>query len=180
MLSVAFYSQILILVGFLMLFGAFIGLAYSKREERETIQIFQEHGFTLTSRFVQPFRMHQNGEINILLDAKVKNESEEQVPSFKAYLTDLYSNIELDYSYGPRYFEFNQLGSFEKIIDLKIGDYNIIFENSGESDILVKFGLILIYPDYPNRKYIDWALAFIDIGVSMLLVGLTLYLSTRI
>jgi len=126
-----------------MLIGAFIGLAYSKREEREIIRIFQERGFTLSDRFVQPFRMHQNGEINVKLDAKIKNKLEKQVPSFKAYLTDLYSNTELDYSYGPRYFEFNQLGSFEKIIDLKIGDYNIIFENSGESHILVKFGLIL-------------------------------------
>ena len=83
MLSVALYSQILILVGFLMLFGAFIGLAYSKREEREIIHIFQEHGFTLSDRYVQPFRMHQNGEINVLLDANVKNELEKQVPSLK-------------------------------------------------------------------------------------------------
>ena len=135
--------------------------------------------FTLSDRFVQPFRMHQNGELNVQLDAKVKNDLEKPVPSFKTYLTDLYANIDLDYSYGPRYLEFNQLGSFEKTLDLKIGDYNMIFENSGESDIIIKFGLSLIYPDYPNRNYIDWALAFVDIGISMLLVGLTLYLSIR-
>ena len=48
-----------------MLIGAFIGLAYSKKEENETIKIFHNQVFTLKDRFIQPFRMHQNEEINM-------------------------------------------------------------------------------------------------------------------
>ena len=162
-----------------MLTGAFIGLAYSKKEEQEVIKIFQEHVFTLSDRFIQPFRMHQNGEINIQLHAKTKDEMEKGMSSFEVYLTDLYANIDMDYSYGPRYLEFSQLGALNKTLDLKIGEYNLIFESSGESEILVEYSVSLIYPDYPYSKYVDWALAFVDIGVSMLLVGLTLYLGSR-
>ena len=124
--------------------------------------------------------MHQNGEINIKLNANDIPGVENQNPHFKAYLTDLYANIDLDYSYGPRYLEFNQLGSYDKTLDLKIGEYNLIFKNTGESEILVKYSVSLIYHDKPYSKYIDWALAFVDIGASMLLVGLTLYLTSHI
>ena len=161
-----------------MLLGAFIGLSYSKKEEHEIIKIFQKQVFTLTDRFIQPFRMHQNGEINIQLDSKIKNDEEEETTSFSVYLTDLYANINMDYSYGPRYFESSKLGLINKTLDLKIGEYNLIFENSG-LDILVEYSVSLIYPDYPFSQYVDWALAFVDIGVSMLLVGLTLYLGIR-
>jgi len=178
--TIVFYSYILIIGGLLMLVGAFIGLVYSKKEEQEVIKIFKEQTFTLSDRFIQPFRMHQNGEINIQLDANDKAGFEKQSPYFKAYLTDLYANIDMDYSYGPRYLEFNQLGSYDKTLDLKIGEYNLIFKNSGESEILVKYSVSLIYPDKPYSKYIDWALAFVDIGASMLLVGLTLYLTSYI
>jgi len=66
-----------------------------------------------------------------------------------------------------------------KKLDLKIGEYNLIFECSSDSKILVEYSVNLIYPDYPFSKYVDWALAFVDIGVSMLLVGLTLYLGSK-
>ena len=176
--TIAFYTYILILIGFLMLIGAFIGLAYSKKEEHEIIKIFHKQAFTLTDRFIQPFRMHQNGEINIQIDSKIKNE--EEATSFSVYLTDLYANINMDYSYGPKYFEFSKLGSINNTLDLKIGEYNLIFENSNGTDIFVEYSVSLIYPDYPFSKYVDWALAFVDIGVSMLLVGLTLYLGSRV
>jgi hypothetical protein len=178
--TIIFYSNVLIIGGFLMLVGAFVGLVYSKKEEQEVIKIFQEQIFTLNDRFIQPFRMHQNGEVNIQLDANDKTEDKNQSPNFKAYLTDLYANIEMDYSYGPRYIEFNQLGSYDETLDLKIGEYNLIFMNSGTSEILVKYSVSLIYHDKPYSKYIDWALAFVDIGASMLLVGLTLYLTSYI
>ena len=174
---IVFYSYILIIGGFLMLIGAFIGLAYSKKEEHETNKIFQKQAFTLTDRFIQPFRMHQNGEINIQIDSKINNETENP-PIFNVYLTDLYANIDMDYSYGPRYLEFSQLGTVNKTLDLKIGEYNLIFECSGDSEIFIEYSVSLIYPDYPFSKYVDWALAFVDIGVSMLLVGLTLYLGS--
>ena len=177
--TIIFYSDILILIGFLVLIGAFIGLAYSKKEEHENIKIFQKQTFNLVNQFIQPFRMHQNGQINIEVDSKIKNKTETQ-PSFNAYLTDLYANIDMDYSYGPRYFEISQLGTVNKALDLKIGEYNLIFECSGGSEILVEYSINLIYPDYPYSKYVDWALAFVDIGVSMLLVGLTLYLGSRV
>jgi len=176
--TIVFYSYILILAGFLMLIGAFIGLAYSKKEEYETIKIFKKQTFTLTDRFIQPFRMHQNGEINIQIESKINNKTE-TLPSLNIYLTDLYANIDMDYSYGPRYLEFTQLGKVNRTLDLKIGEYNLIFECSGDSEILVEYSVNLIYPDYPFSKYVDWALAFVDIGVSMLLVGLTLYLGSR-
>lgn len=79
-----FYTYILIIGGFLMLLGAFIGLAYSKKEEHEIINIFQKQVFTLTDRFIQPFRMHQNGEINIQLDSKIKNEKEGETTRARA------------------------------------------------------------------------------------------------
>lgn len=163
-----------------MLVGAFIGLVYSKKEEQEVIPIFQDQTFTLSDRFIQPFRMHQNGEINIKLEANNKASVEKQNQHFKAYLTDLYANIDLAYSYGPRYLEFNQLGSYDKTLDLKIGEYNLIFQNSGESEIQLHYSVSLIYLDKPFSKYVDWALAFVDIGASMLLVGLTLYLTSYI
>lgn len=177
--TIAFYSYILILLGFLLLIGAFIGLAYSKKEEHETIKIFHKQAFTLKDRFIQPFRMHQNGEINIQIESNTNNETETE-PNFNVYLTDLYANIDMDYSYGPRYLEVSQLGKVTKTLDLKIGEYNLIFECSDLSDILVEYSVNLIYPDYPFSKYVDWALAFVDIGVSMLLVGLTLYLGSRV
>jgi hypothetical protein len=176
--TIVFYSYLLIVAGVLMLIGAFIGLAYSKKEENEVIKIFQEQSFTLTDRFVQPFRMHQNGDIHFHVDSRAKDEVGEDEPVFNAYLTDLYANIELAYSYGPRYMEYNRLGSFSKTLDLKIGEYNLIFENLGTVDIFVNYDIYLIYPEYPYSKYVDWALAFVDIGVSMLLVGLTLYLGS--
>ena len=158
-----------------MLVSAFIGLAYSKKEEFETINIIENHVFTLSDRFVQPFRMHQNGEIKIWVDSESDNPVD-GASGFNVYLTDLYANVNMGYSYGPKYLEFDQLGSVEKTLDLKIGEYNLIFENLHESDISVEYSVNLIYPDYPYSKYVDWALAFVDIGVSMLLVGLTLYL----
>jgi len=176
--TIAFYSYILIIIGFLMLIGAFIGLTYSKKEENETIKIFHKQTFTLKDRFIQPFRMHQNGEINIQIDSKINNKTE-TTPSFNVYLTDLYANVDMDYSYGPRYLEVSQLGEVNKKLDLKIGEYNLIFECSESSEILVEYSVNLIYPDYPYSKYVDWALAFVDIGVSMLLIGLTLYLGSR-
>ncbi len=176
--TIVYYTYTLILIGFLMLLGAFIGLAYSKKEELETIKIFQKQAFTLTDRFIQPFRMHQNGEINIQIDSKTNNKMETPA-SYNVYLTDLYANVDMDYSYGPRYMEFSQLGKVDKTLDLKIGEYNLIFECSGDSEILVEYSVNLIYPDYPFSKYVDWALAFVDIGVSMLLIGLTLYLGSR-
>ena len=178
--SIIFYSYILIVCGFLMLVGAFIGLAYSKKEELEVIKIFQDQSFTLSDRFIQPFRMHQNGEIFIQLNSRIKNnEKEKGAPLFKVYLTDLYANVGMEYSYGPRYLELSQLGQTSKTLDLKIGEYNLIFESSGVPEILIDYSVSLLYPDYPYSKYVDWALAFVDIGVSMLLVGLTLYLSSR-
>jgi hypothetical protein len=162
-----------------MLIGAFIGLAYSKKEEYEVIKIFQDHSFILSDRFIQPFRMHQNGEIVLQLDSKIKNK-EKGISSFNVYLTDLYANVDMDFSYGPRYLELNQLGRTSKTLDLKIGEYNLIFKSSSSSEIFIKYSLSLIYPDYPYSKYVDWALAFVDIGVSMLLVGLTLYLGSRV
>jgi len=173
-----FYSYILTISGLLLLIGAFIGLIYSKKEEQEVITIFQDQTFALSDLFIQPFRMHQNGEINIQLNAKDKNGFDKESPHFKSYLTDLYANIDMDYSYGPRYLEFNQLGIYDKTLDLKIGEYSLIFKNSGDSEILVKYSVSLIYSDNPYSKYIDWALAFVDIGASMLLVGLTLYLTS--
>jgi hypothetical protein len=123
--------------------------------------------------------MHQNGEINIQIDSKINNKTE-TAPSFNAYMTDLYANVDMDYTYGPRYLEVNQLGEVNKTLDLKIGEYNLIFECSDAcARILVEYSVNLIYPDYPYSKYVDWALAFVDIGVSMLLVGLTLYLGSR-
>ena len=177
--TIVFYSYILIIGGFLMLVGAFIGLAYSKMEEYEVIKIFKDHSFLLADRFIQPFRMHQNGEIKLQLNSEIKNEIEGEIPHFKVYLTDLYANIDMDYSYGPRYLELSKLGKTNKTLDLKIGEYNLIFESSGESKILVEYSVSLIYPDNPYSKYVDWALAFVDLGVSMLLVGLTLYLGSR-
>jgi hypothetical protein len=161
-----------------MLIAAFMGLAYSKKEENETIKIFQNQTFTLTDRFIQPFRMHQNGDITIQINSKINNKTETPA-NFNVYLTDLYANIDLDYSYGPRYMEFSQLGKVIKTLDLKIGEYNLIFECSADSEILVEYSVNLIYPERPYSKYVDWALAFVDIGVSMLLVGLTLYLGSR-
>jgi len=93
--TIAFYSYILILLGFLLLIGAFIGLAYSKKEEHETIKIFHKQAFTLKDRFIQPFRMHQNGEINIQIESKTNNETETE-PSINVYLTDLYANVDMD------------------------------------------------------------------------------------
>jgi hypothetical protein len=162
-----------------MLIGAFIGLAYSKKEEQEIIKIFQKQVFTLTDRFIQPFRMHQNGEINVQIESKINDKTENPV-IFNVFLTDLYANIDIDYSYGPRYLEISQLGKVDKSLDLKIGEYNLIFEGSGDSEILVEYNVNLIYPEKPFSKYVDWALAFVDIGVSMLLVGLTLYLGSRV
>ena len=179
MVTIAFYSFILILFGFLMLIGAFIVLAYSKKEENEVIKIFHNQSFTLTDRFIQPFRMHQNGEIKIQIDSKLNNKTE-TAPSFNVYLTDLYANVDMDYSYGPRYLEVNQLGKVDKKLDLKIGEYNLVFECSDMLEVLVEYSVNLIYHDYPYSKYVDWALAFVDIGVSMLLVGLTLYLGSRV
>jgi hypothetical protein len=178
MAIIVFYSYILILGGFLMLIAAFMGLAYSKKEENETIKIFQNQTFTLTDRFIQPFRMHQNGDITIQINSKINNKTETPA-NFNVYLTDLYANIDLDYSYGPRYMEFSQLGKVIKTLDLKIGEYNLIFECSADSEILVEYSVNLIYPEKPYAKYVDWALAFVDIGVSMFLVGLTLYLGSR-
>jgi len=178
MVSILFYSNILIMGGFLMLIGAFMGLAYSKKEENETIKIFQNQTFTLTDRFIQPFRMHQNGDITIQINSKIINKTVTPA-NFNIYLTDLYANVDLDYSYGPRYMEFKQLGKVIKTLDLKIGEYNLIFECSVGSEILVEYSVYLIYPEKPYSKYVDWALAFVDIGVSMLLVGLTLYLGSR-
>ena len=177
--TIAFYSYILILIGFLMLIGAFIGLAYSKKEENEVIKIFHNQSFTLTDRFIQLFRMHQNGEIKIQIDSKLNNKTE-TAPTFNVYLTDLYANVDMDYSYGPRYLEVSQLGKVNKTLDLKIGEYNLVFECSDMLEVLVEYSVNLIYHDYPYSKYVDWALAFVDIGVSMLLVGLTLYLGSRV
>ncbi|MBE0633573.1 hypothetical protein IH574_03290 [Candidatus Bathyarchaeota archaeon] len=162
-----------------MLVVAFIGLAYSKKEEYEIIKIFQNNSFSLIDRFIQPFRMHQNGEVKLQVNSKIKNGVEGDSPDFNVYLTDLYANIDMAYSYGPKYLKLNQMGKIEKTLDLKIGEYNLIFEVSGESEILVEYSVSLIYPDYPYSKFVDWALAFIDLSVSMLLVGLTLYLGTR-
>ena len=124
--SIVFYSYILIVCGFLMLVGAFIGLAYSKKEELELIKIFQDQSFTLSDRFIQPFRMHQNGEILIELNSRItNNETGNGVPLFNVYLTDLYANVGMEYSYGPRYLELSQLGQTSKTLDLKIGEYNL-------------------------------------------------------
>jgi hypothetical protein len=122
--------------------------------------------------------MHQNGEIKIQIESTINNKTENPA-SFNVYLTDLYANVDMDYSYGPRYLESCQLGKVDKSLDLKIGDYNLVFEGSGDSEIIVKYSVNLIYPEKPYSKYVDWALAFVDIGVSMLLVGLTLYLGSR-
>ena len=176
MVSIMLYSYTLIAGGFLILVGALIGLAYSKKEEYEVIKIFQERELTLSDRFILPFRMHHNGEIHVQLLAKMEDGVEEQDSPFKAYLTDLYANIDMLYSYGPKYLEHNQLGALDKTLNLKIGDYNLIFRNSGNSGILLDYTVSLIYPDYPYEKFVDWSMAFVDIGVSMLLVGLTLYL----
>ena len=80
--TIDFYSYILIIGGFLMLVGAFIGLVYSKKDEQEVIHIFQDQTFTLSDRFIQPFRMHQNGEINIILEANNKAKKFESDPQF--------------------------------------------------------------------------------------------------
>ncbi len=105
-----FYYTVLIFVGLLLLVGAFIGLAQSKKEENEIIEIFQEQEKTLTKQYIQPFRMHKNGEIIFQLSAKKQENKIEETTSFRVYLTDLYANIDLDYSYGPRYLEIRQPG----------------------------------------------------------------------
>ena len=175
-----FYYTVLIFFGLLLLVGAFIGLAYSKKEENEIIEIFQEQERTLTNQYIQPFRMHKNGEIRFQLSAKKQENIIKETTSFRVYLTDLYANIDLDYSYGPRYLEISQPGEYNKTLSLKIGEYNVVFEKEPtEPDIHIKYSLSLNYPQYPYSKYTDWALAFVDIGVSMLLVGLTLYLGSR-
>lgn len=162
--------------GSIMLIGAFIDLAYSKKEETEIIKIFQNARISLSDRFIQPFRMHQNRAVRVQLSVK-KTDSTVGDTNFKSYLTDLYSNIDLHYSYGPKYLEFNQFGIYDKMLDLKIGEYNLVFDTKpDERDIDIMYIISLHYSNDPYSSFIDWALAFIDIGVSMLLVGLTIYL----
>lgn len=157
-----------------MLIGAVIGLVFSKREESEVVNIFENQNLSLSDRFIQPFRMHQNGKVHIKFSVNIDVHDD---CSFKMYLTDLYANMDISYSYGPRYIESNNQGMFEKTLDLKIGEYNLVFEkNPSENSIEIVYSIALRYLYEPNAKYTDWALAFIDIGVSMLLVGLTLYL----
>lgn len=122
--------------------------------------------------------MHQNGEINIKIKSSVNNQKE-TVPSFNVYLTDLYANTDMDYSFGPRYMESRKIGIVDETLDLKVGEYNLIFDCLEGSEIVVTYSVYLIYHDYPNSKYVDWALALVDIGASMLLVGLTLYLGLK-
>ena len=158
-----------------MLIGAVIGLVYSKQEEREVVNIFENQNLSLLGEFIQPFRMHQNGKVHIKQSANMYVYDGEN--SFKVYLTDLYANMDISYSYGPRYLESNNLGTFEKTLDLKIGEYNLVFEKTpSDNNIEIVYSISLRYLYEPNSKYTDWALAFIDIGVSMLLVGLTIYL----
>lgn len=177
--AIYYYYFTLVVGGLLLLVGAFIGLAYSKKEENEIIKVFPEQKITLRNQFIQPFRMHQNGKIKFQLSAKKQDQVEENHP-FEVYLTDLYANIDMDYSYGPRYLEFSQLGKYEKTIDLKIGEYNIVFKKNPKiNDLQIIYSLSVDYPQYPYSQYTDWALAFVDIGASMLLVGLTLYLSSH-
>ncbi len=44
--------------------------------------------------------MHQNEEINVQLAAKLKNGLEKGASPFKAYLTDLYANINMESEYA--------------------------------------------------------------------------------
>ena len=154
-------------------------LAYSKKEEMDQITLFDANQTLMLpgEPFIKPFRMHQNGRVEVQIElSKVYPESKYQ-PYIHAYVTDLFSDTQTDVTYGPRYLVHYGIDNYHESTDLKIGDYVLILRSQSGSGINVHYVIQSQYPKYPHSKWTDWALAFIEAGISMLLVGVTLILS---
>ena len=83
------------------------------------------------------------------------------------------ANINIDYTWGPRYFQIAKEGSHTISSDLSRGEYALVIDTRGGS-AKGKFSLEYDYHVYPRERLANWGLAFIEVGAAIFVLGLAL------
>jgi hypothetical protein len=119
---------------------------------------------------VKPFRLQERGKlICTFSDLSI-------VSGVRIFLTDLFPSIDLDYTWGPRYFQITHTNQESEPTELGRGEYAFVVDGNG-SRYDGKFTLEFEYDVFPKEKWANWGLAFIESGVAIALVGIALILS---
>jgi hypothetical protein len=148
------------------LFGVLIlicsGWASDKKRE-----IYKNYPFNGFERIVKPFRIQDKGKLTCTISDLVF------ASGVRIFLTDLFPSIDIDYTWGPRYFQTSKQGNQILSKNLGRGEYALVIDGEG-AHYDGKFSLEFKSREYPNEKYSAWGLALIEIGASMMLLGLAL------
>ena len=141
-------------------------LLVSGQSNEKKLEIFKNYPFSLYDEIVKPFRILERGKLTCTFTELM------MISSVDIYLTDLSPSDDVDFSSGPRYFQitnqYEQIDPFE----LGRGEYAFVFDGRG-ARYSGKYSLEFESIEYPRGKYWIWGLAYIQVGISIILLGLT-------
>ena len=159
-------SDLLIYSGVVVvLIGTFI-LFISGLPLEEKRVIYQDSPFGgIKDYIVKPFRIPSKGKVTCTFSNIAG------AATFRIFLTDLFSGLDIDYTWGPRYFEISQHSDQKVSVNLGRGEYALVIDNRNLA-VSGKFSLEMEYKEYPREKYAAWGLALIEVGAAMSLVGI--------
>jgi len=147
--------------------GVLILLISGKPSEKKR-QIYEDSPFGgIQGYIVKPFRIQRKGTVACTFSNIAGSER------FRIFLTDLFAGLDIDYTWGPRYFEITEHGEQKVLVDIGSGEYALVIDNRN-LDVSGKFSIEFSHKEYPLEKFAAWGLALIEVGASMSLVGIAL------
>ena len=154
-----FYSGIIVI-----LVGTAVLLISGFPSDRKRT-IFKDYPFGGHEGIVKPFRLQERGKLTCTLSDL------NMVSGVRIFLTDLFPSIDIDYTWGPRYFQITNKNQQPETIDIGRGEYAFVIDSRG-ARYDGRFSIVFEYKEYPREKFAAWGLALIEVGAAMSLVGI--------
>jgi hypothetical protein len=127
--------------------------------------IYKEYPFSgFGDIIVKPFRLQSKGKATFTIWNIAGS------AHFRIFLTDFFAGENVQFTYGPRYFQISEHGEYNIPVELGRGEYAFCIDNRRDS-VSGKFTLEFEYKEYPRERFANWGLALIESGVAMTLVG---------
>lgn len=160
-------SEVLFYLGIVVLFVGIAVLFISGVPRDRKRIIYKDYPFSGHEGLVKPFRLQERGKLTCTLSELA------MVGGVRIFLTDLFPSVDIDYTWPPRYFQITNQNQQPEPIDLGRGEYAFIVHSQGsryEGKVTIEFES----KEYPNEKWANWGLAFIESGIAITLVGYAL------
>jgi hypothetical protein len=162
-------SEFLSLMGIAVILVGIMILIISGSPVEKKREIYSNYPFNGSSERVKvkPFRLFHRGMLTCTF-TNIWGAS-----GFRIYLTDLFPSMEIEHTWGPRYFQITREDTQEENHELGSGEYALVIDKRN-GNVSGKFSLVVKYREYPRERLANWGLAAIDVGAVFLAVGLSL------